>query len=219
MWGRTIAAPRGHVNRPPRARHQMDSSGAGLQVGAVAGWAIAAASAIIRPMNGGRAPCPAFGSTSGSLAPRDATLSAARAVDELPMTPAGDEPSSAIPGMDDRRDPGAAAVIGVDACRREPRRSSLSMPAERMGVRDAPMTRDPRPASSATRVRCAQVKARSSMRETRPPTATVPSSAGRTCSSEPIPWWMVRGRPRRAPMTTAAAPVASSSAMPRPGAK
>ena len=211
MWGRTIAAPRGHVNRPPRARHQMDSSGAGLQVGAVAGWAIAAVSAIIRPMNGGRAPCPAFGSTSGSLAPRDATLSAARAVDELPMTPAGDEPSSAIPGMDDRRDPGAAAVIVVDACREDGRPGCPDDPR--------PETRDPRPASSATRVRCAQVKARSSMRETRPPTATVPSSAGRTCSSEPIPWWMVRGRPRRAPMTTAAAPVASSSAMPRPGAK
>ena len=52
-----------------------------------------------------------------------------------------------------------------------------------------------------------------------PPTATVPSAPGRTCSSEPSPWRITTSRPISAPNCSAAAPVASSSAIPIPFGK
>ena len=49
---------------------------------------------------------------------------------------------------------------------------------------------------------------------TRPPISIVPSGPGRTSMREPTPWRSVSGRPSAAPRRSAAAPVASSSAMP-----
>jgi hypothetical protein len=60
---------------------------------------------------------------------------------------------------------------------------------------------------------------RSSSSETPPPISVSPSAPGRALITEPWPWWTTIGRHSLAQRASAAEPVASSSAMPAPGAK
>ncbi len=60
---------------------------------------------------------------------------------------------------------------------------------------------------------------RVSSRTTQPPSSTEPSACSRVNRREPRPCRISRSRPRRAVITTAAAPVASSSAIPTPAAR
>ena len=60
----------------------------------------------------------------------------------------------------------------------------------------------------------AQAYARTSSRTTRPPRSIVPSGPRPVDNREPRPWWISSPCPRRSEITTAAAPVASSSTIP-----